>query len=80
MVGRAALLRTTAAGALLAAAALASAPAAQAQFVCTTTGIDNSCTNTGTQVISFSANDPNAGSTVTVTNTSTGTVTARAAL
>jgi uncharacterized protein with beta-barrel porin domain len=71
----AAVLRSAAISALAAAAALASAPA-RAQFVCTTTGIDNSCTNTGTQVAPFSAGDTNVGGTVTVTNTSTGTVTA----
>ena len=65
-------LRSVFATALLAAAVLAAAPA-QAQFVCTFTGIDENCVNSGSAPSSPLAN-PNAGGKLTATNTSTGTV------
>jgi hypothetical protein len=68
------VLRSAALSALVVAAAMLASAPAQAQFVCTPAGIDINCSNTGTQVGTFVTNDPNAGSTVTVTNTSTGTV------
>jgi hypothetical protein len=63
----------TAAIATSVAAALLAAPPAQAQFVCTFTGIDETCVNSGNAPNSPLAN-LNAGGTLTATNTSTGTV------